>query len=134
MFESIAVALLLPTAALAAYLAGRLSERNARLTELQVSFAETRREKRALENHLLTRQGMSPIYKEDGTVAVEHLVFPDNPVMQILKPPFAAAEEQWEREEQESKTFTAQSVGAIVPPLSDEDKEAMRRRHTNGTS
>lgn len=122
-------ALMLAVACLATYLAGRLFERDKRLTELQTLLAQVHLEKRAYINQLLVNKGQTPIFGEKGQIiALEHV--PDNTsVTQILRPPFAQAEADWEAEEEAEKQSLAAHFGARVPPLSEEDKQRMRQSY-----
>lgn len=110
-----------------AYCVGLLKERSSRITELHTLLAQTHLEKRAFENQLLVKQGSPPIFKENGVIALEHV--PDDvPLMQILKPPFAQAELDWEEEEKESISVD-KAFKTFVPPLTEEQKADIAQRY-----
>lgn len=123
------VAALMLTLTALAFTVGQLIERGKRLKELQTLLAQTHLEKRAFENQLLVRQGSPPIFSEGGIVNLEHIPS-DVSANQILRPPFAQAELDWENEEQKPLN-AVQTLGAFVPELSEEEKAAMLTKYQN---
>lgn len=131
MLGNLVVLFVLQTAVLF-FLAGRLSERTKRLRETQTLLADYQLETRAYQNQLLSKQGSPPIFAEDGSIRVQPTPMPDgNPDIQIMKPPFAAANDEWDREEEKTK-LTMQSL-FTVPPLSESEKGRIRES-LNGSS
>lgn len=100
-----------------------------RLADANTSLAELKAVNRGLTNRLLAREGVSPVFTEDG-VQIDRV--PDNAPFAVMKPPFAAAQDRWEREDQERHPMTlAQATGAVVPDLTDEQRAAMLGRYSN---
>lgn len=128
MLGYVVVLLCLVTAA-CAYVLGRLSELTKRLKETQTLLAHTHLEMRAYQNQLLVRQGSPPIFKENGAINLSRV--PDEtPIMQIMRPPFAQAELDWEDEENEKKVTLKSFLP--TPPLTDADKERIRTSMNGG--
>jgi hypothetical protein len=123
MLESLAVAVLLLASGLA-YTAGRMRELRQRIGEKDKLIETQTAGLQALTNRLTIKSGVQPVYDELGNVAIALSQPSGNPVMQILKPPIAAAEEQWEREEEEARQAFA--LSSLVPPLTEADKQRMR--------
>lgn len=124
------VALLLVTA-VSAFIAGRLIECGKRLVETQGWLAESRLETKAYQNQSFAKQGMPPLFASDGTVKFDDSI--DNtPVSQILRPPFAQAELDWENEEELPITSNqALRSFTYITPLTDEQKSEMMKEVHN---
>ncbi len=125
MVVEILVAALFVTAAYAFYTAGRLLERTKRLKDRDEALAKLESASRAYQNKIVERRGYSPLFDETGVILTPVPV--DSSPPQILRPPFAQAEINWEEEEENEKPLTAAEVfKPYVPELTDAQKAEMR--------
>lgn len=110
------------------YIAGLLKGAYARIKERDAVIDSQAKELKAYQNKLAEKQGLTPIFDETGAIVISQP--PDNSPFQILRPPYQQAEIEWEAEEQANKPPTvAQTFGAFVPELTDEQKAAMSEKY-----
>jgi hypothetical protein len=93
-------------------------------------------ENAALLNRLTLKEGSAPIFDEKGNIVITPPGYTSNPVMTILRPPFAQAEHDWEQEEIENRPPAMSDLGSVfVSDLSEAEKERLRNTYgTNGHS
>ena len=113
-----------------AYMAGLLRERNVRIGMIERNLALTEQTAHAYHNRLLDRIGIPVVFDEKGDI-IANPVFQDTSAPVIMKPPFAAAEEQWEREEEERRNSYPTAAGlGIIPDLPDSEKDRLRAEYS----
>lgn len=98
-------------------------------------LSEFKQENAALLNRVTLKETGIPVFDAKGNILVTPPGYQEstNPVMFTLKPPIAAAQEQWEAEEMLNRPPAMSDVTPVfVPALSEEEKAKMRATYTNG--
>lgn len=115
--------------AIYSFLIGRFIELSKTTNRISDSIRRLESERRALTNRLFAREGVSPIeYDADGSALPQADTGSDSP-NQILRPPFAQAELDWEAEDETIRPLSMRDITEpSIPPLTERQKQELTNR------